>query len=159
MDVRFSRASKSRGEDPHNWQTWDNYRTVHQIRLENHPFLDPCKEQPLDFEEDEEESIWLVGLIYCLENVVVEVEKKLETQPLGSLLQVKGSSYRYVAWVDGQNSILRYHNTHRNDDLYHHRVFNWRTGEEVFYETLERSQFPTLSEVLDEVQQIYLAYK
>ena len=55
--------------------------------------------------------------------------------------------------------MLRYHNTHLNDDDYHHRVFNWRTGDEVLYERLERHQFPTLAEVLDEVQAVYLAYK
>ena len=44
---------------------------------------------------------------------------------------------------------------HRNDSDYHHRVFNWRTGEQVLHETLERYQFPTLSEVLDEVQAVY----
>ena len=100
-----------------------------------------------------------MGPIYCHNDVIVEVEKELSTQIRGGLLQVRGRKYRYVAWVDGQNSILRYHNWHQHDDLYHHRVFNWRTGEEVLYETLERRQFPTLPEVLDEVQQAYLAYK
>ena len=54
---------------------------------------------------------------------------------------------------------MRYHNVHRNDDDYHHRVFNWGTGDEVLYERLERHQFPTLGEVLDEVQAAYLAFE
>jgi len=35
---------------------------------------------------------------------------------------------------------------------YHHRVFDPNTGEQIFYETLTRFQFPTFSEVLDEVE-------
>ena len=100
-----------------------------------------------------------MGRIYCLENVIIDVEKELETQPSGRLLQVRGLKYRYVAWVRDHHSILRYHNTHSHDDFYHHRVFNWRTGEEILYETLTRYQFPTLSEVLDEVQAAYNAFK
>ena len=105
----------------------------------------------MDFDK-KEESIQLIGNIYCLSDVIVHVDKQLETRHTSGLLQVRGLSYRYVAWVDGQNSILRYHNRHQRDDFFHHRVFNWRTGEEVLYETLERRQFPTLTEVLDEVQ-------
>ncbi len=74
-------------------------------------------------------------------------------------MQIRGKTYRYAAWVSGHHSLLRYHNTHLHDEDYHHRVFNWRTGEEVLYERLERYQFPTLSEVLDEVQAAYNAFK
>lgn len=87
------------------------------------------------------------------------MDKELETRMTGPLLQVRGKTYRYVAWVQGHHALLRYHNIHLNDDDYHHRVLNWRTGEEVLYETLERHQFPTLSEVLDEVQAVYHAFK
>jgi hypothetical protein len=120
--------------------------------------VDWSKHQPLEFER-RKQSIWLSGPIYCYENVILEVEKELETQIKGRLLQVRGKKYRYAAWVRRHHSLLRYHNVHRDDDDYHHRVFNWRTGEEVLYERLERHQFPTLSEVLDEVQAVYLAYE
>ena len=50
--------------------------------------------------------------------------------------------------------VLRYHNVHLRDSDYHHRVFNPLTGDEVFYERLERHQFPTLSEVIDELEVI-----
>ena len=159
MDARFSRSSIPRRKDPHEWNTWDNYRTIHDVRLEDHPFVDWSKEQALGFDEEDEETIVLRGSLFCLNDVVVRVRKFLETQhtPKG-LLRVKGFSYRYVAWVEGRHPILRYHNTHQGDDLFHHRVFNWRTGEQVLYETLHRFQFPTLSEVLDEVEAAYLAY-
>ena len=87
------------------------------------------------------------------------MEKRFDDQMKGSLLQVRGKTYRYVAWVQGLHPLLRYHNTHLYDDDYHHRVFNWRTGDEVLYETLVRHQFPTMSEVLDEVQAVYQAFK
>ena len=48
--------------------------------------------------------------------------------------------------------MLRYHNIHRGDNDYHHRVFDPLTGEEVFYEPLQRHQFPIFSEVLDELE-------
>ena len=50
--------------------------------------------------------------------------------------------------------VLRYHNVHLRDSDYHHRVFSPLTGDEVFYEKLERYQFPTLSEVIDEIEVI-----
>ena len=96
-----------------------------------------------------------MGRLYCYGGVVLEVDKELETRRPGRLLQVRGLSYRYAAWVRGHHPLLRYHNVHRNDDDFHHRVFNWRTGQEVLRETLKRDQFPTLSEVLDEMQAAY----
>ncbi len=112
----------------------------------------------MDFTE-RDGSIWLAGSIYCFGDVIIEVQKRFDDQMKGSLFQIRGKTYRYVAWVQGHHALLRYHNTHLNDDNYHHRVFNWRTGEEVLYEALERHQFPTLAEVLDEVHAVYHAFK
>ena len=47
---------------------------------------------------------------------------------------------------------MRYHNMHANDDDYYHRVYDPRTGCEILYESLHRHQFPTFSEVLDELE-------
>jgi hypothetical protein len=58
--------------------------------------------------------------------------------------------------VEKGHPVLRYQNVHRNDDDYHHRVFNPLTGEEVFYERLERYQFPLFNEVLDEIDIVTL---
>lgn len=160
MDARFSRSSIPERRDPHDWNTWDNYHTIHDIRLGDHPFVDWSREQTLNFSEEDEGTIVQRGSIFCSNDVVVRVRKYLETHRTNKgLLRVRGFSYRYVAWVQGHHPLLRYHNTHLYDDDYHHRVFNWRTGEEVLYETLERFQFPTFSEVLDEVQAVYFAYK
>ena len=65
--------------------------------------------------------------------------------------------FRYVGRIPGGNLLLKYHNLHRNPDEYVHRVYNPATGDEVFNEPLQRYQFPTFSEVLDELE--YLAQK
>ena len=101
----------------------------------------------------------MLGQVFCLRNVVLEVVKLLEVRLSGSVQRVRGVSYVYAAWVQGGSSLLRYHNVHQNDNDYHHRVFNWRTGDEVLYETLQRSQFPTLVEVLDEMEAVVAAYE
>ncbi len=90
--------------------------------------------------------------MFCHRGIVLEVDKRLETRYIGGLLKVRGISYRYAAWVPDGHPVLRYHNVHFYDDDYHHRVFDPRTGEEILYETLKRYQFPTLSEVIDEIE-------
>ena len=98
------------------------------------------------------QAIDLVGFVFCHRGIVLEVDKRLETRYIGGLLKVRGISYRYAAWVPDGHPVLRYHNVHFYDDDYHHRVFDPRTGEEILYETLKRHQFPTLSEVIDEIE-------
>ena len=109
------------------------------------------RENTLRFTEEHGE-ILLNGQVYCLQGVVLEVENRLEMRYSGHLLRVRGYSFRYSAWMQGGGPILRYHNIHQYDDDYHHRVFNPRTGEEILYERLHRRQFPTFSEVLDELE-------
>jgi hypothetical protein len=99
------------------------------------------------------------GRVYCKRGVVLEVEKTLETTYSGGNLRVRGSSYRYAAWIPRGHGVvptmvLRYHNIHERDSDYHHRVFNPLTGEQEFHEKLKRYQFPTLSEVIDEIAEI-----
>ncbi len=152
MDAGISRSSIPPRNDPHDWNSWDHYRTIHEERLANHPFIDPSQPHTLEFTFDEDEGILLLnGQVYCLNDVILEVEKWYETRYFGRILRVRAFSYRYVAWVKNGNSILRYHNIHVNDSYYHHRVFDWRTGEQILYERLERYQFPTFPEVLDEL--------
>ena len=157
MDVCLSRSSiPDRGADPHGWNTWDHYRSIHDQRTESHWFVEASD---LAFEISADSHIHLRGQIRCKRSVVLDVEKRLETQRVGNILRVRGSRYKYAAWIPrGQGvphtMLLRYHNIHERDDYYHHRVFSPHTGEEVFYERLERYQFPKLSEVLDELAHI-----
>ena len=94
----------------------------------------------------------LIGRVYCQKNVVLEVEKWFDTRYSGNTLRVRCHTYVYVAWLPGQHLLLKYHNLHRDRDEYHHRIYDPVTGEEIFHEILERRQFPTFSEVLDELQ-------
>lgn len=81
---------------------------------------------------------------------MLEVEKRLETRYAGNTFQVRGYRYLYVAWIPGQALVLKYHNHHANPDIYIHRAYNPRTGQQILYEELTRRQFPVLSEILDE---------
>ena len=103
------------------------------------------------------------GLVFCLGGVTLEVDKSLRQAYVGNSLKVRGVRYRYVAWIprgsqQGKAPVLRYHNIHRNDQDYHHRVFNPQTGELVGYETLRRFQFPTLGEIIDEIAVVLELY-
>ena len=57
--------------------------------------------------------------------------------------------------MPGDRLLLKYHNLHDNPDDYIHRVYDPATGEQVMYEVLQRYQFPTFPEALDELE--YLA--
>lgn len=99
-----------------------------------------------------EDIITQRGRVYCLRDMVLEVEKVMDVQYSGGQRRVRTVSFRYAAWISGGHPVLRYHNTHRGDDDYHHRVFDPRTGVQILRETLQRYQFPDFSEVLDEME-------
>jgi len=94
----------------------------------------------------------LDGEIYCKRNITLEVGKLFEVRYRGKRTYIRGLLYRYIAYVSGGNQILKYHNLHPEHDEYHHRVYDPITGKQVFYEQLTRVQFPTFSEVLDEIE-------
>ncbi len=153
MDADISRASIPEQNDPHDWNSWDHYINIHEQRIGAHPFIDHTKPHTLTFTYYEDEDILeLSGRVYCYRDVIVEVEKLYETRYFGNILKIRGYSYLYVAWVRNGHPVVRYHNVHFYDDDYHHRAFNVLTGEPLFHETLRRYQFPTLTDVLDEVE-------
>ena len=141
----------AQGADPHDWNTLDHYRTINDRRIEEHPFVDHNRPNTLRFTE-ERGGLSLRGEVYCLRGVVLTEENWLEIRYSGQLPRVRTYSFRYAAWVPGGNAVLRYHNRHRGDSSYHHRVFDPQTGRRIFYERLQRREFPTLSEVLDEIE-------
>ena len=152
MDVRLSRAKTPvGGRDPHDWNTYDHYRTIHQKHLDDHSFVDHRRTDQLQFREDRGEVL-LRGRVHCQHNIVLAVDHALEIRYSGHLLRVRPYRFRYASWVVGGKSVLRYHNMHADDDDYHHRVYNPRTGDEILYEALHRHQFPTFDEVLDELE-------
>lgn len=154
MDARLSRSRIVRKRDPHDWNSYDHYRTIHEKRLAEHPFVDESQPNTLEFKFVEDQGVRLLlheGRVYCKRGVILEVEKWFACRYAGEILQVKCILYRYVAWIKNGHPILRYHNLHENHDEYHHRVFDPQTGKPILYETLTRSQFPLFSEVLDEI--------
>lgn len=139
--------------DPHDWNSYDHYRTIHEIRIEQHPFVDHERPNTVIFDDTEaDDLITQRGQVFCRRGVILEVEKRLRVSYSGGQIRVRGFSYRYVAWVENLGPVLRYHNLHANPDEYHHRVFDPHTGNQIGYETLQRHQFPTFSEVLDELE-------
>ena len=66
-------------------------------------------------------------------------------------MYVRCYSYRYVGFLLNRHLLLKYHNLHANPDDYIHRVYNPTTGDELFNENLQRYQFSTFPEVLDEL--------
>ena len=90
--------------------------------------------------------------MHCLRNIILLADQALEIRYSGSLPRVRAHSFRYVAYIVGGREIVKYHNMHIKDDYFHHRVYHPLTGDEILYERLERYQFPTFSEVLDEIE-------
>ena len=151
MVRRLSRGALRPQGDPHGWNSWDHYRTIHETRLSQHAFV-ADRPDTLVFDHGDGGELSLIGRVYCLKDVVLEVEKWFETQYSGNTLRVRCHTYSYIGWLPGLHLLLKYHNLHRDRDEYHHRLYDPATGEEIFHEILERRQFPTFTEVLDELQ-------
>ena len=97
-------------------------------------------------------DIALTGQVNCLKGVVLEVSKWFDARYFGRTLRVLCHTYAYIGWLPGEHLLLKYHNLHSDRNEYIHRVYDPATGDEVLYEELQRYQFPTFSEVLDELE-------
>ena len=97
----------------------------------------------------------LAGVVRCRSSVHLEVMHWFETRYFGNTLRIRCHTFTYIAWLPGEHLLLKYHNLHRDHDEYIHRVYDPATGKEIFSEVLQRHQFPTFPEVLDELE--YLA--
>ena len=156
MDARLSRTSIA-GQDPHQWHTYERYRIVHDERIAEHTFIDQGKPDTLVFEEVENEGVILIHLegdVYCQRGVTLKVEKWFETRTIGrGLVQIRGAIYRYIGYVRGEEWVLKYHNLHADQSEYFHRVRDLAT-DEIHSEILQRHQFPTITDILDELDLI-----
>ena len=151
MVLRLSRREIAPRQDPHDWNSWHHYQSIHEIRLSEHPFVLSFQDT-LAFTDEGEGSLALQGIVHCRNNALLEVEKWYETRYFGRTLRVRCYSYRYIAWLPGEHLLLKYHNVHEDRDEYHHRIYDPASGVELFHETLERYQFPIFTEVLDELE-------
>ncbi len=111
----------------------------------------------LVFEMPEDGSrLDLDGFVQCRNGVLLEVTKKFDiSYDIQRRMYVRCYRYRYIGTVPGVSLLLKYHNLHADPDDYIHRVYDPATGVEQFHESLQRYQFPTFPEVLDELE--YLA--
>ena len=151
MVLYLSRREIAPRQDPHDWNSFDHYQSIHESRLSQHPFVVSFQDT-LVFHCDDRGAIYLSGEVYCQKGVLLRVGKEYETRYSGNILRVRCHTYTYIAWLPGEHLLLKYHNLHRNDDAYHHRIYDPATGAELFHETLERYQFPIFTEVLDELE-------
>lgn len=104
---------------------------------------------------DDRNPFRLQGIVQCRKEVQLLVTKKFEISHDGTgRMYVRCYSYRYVGFVPGSHLLLKYHNLHDNPDDYIHRVYDPSTGVEQFHESLQRYQFPTFPEVLDELEHL-----
>ena len=100
-------------------------------------------------------SLTLRGFVACLKGVTLAVTKQFATYYDRQMrMYVRCHSYRYIGFVPGRNLLLKYHNRHANPDDYIHRVYDPTTGRQTLYEVLQRYQFPTFPEVLNELEYI-----
>ena len=146
--------------DRHGWNSLENYQIIHETRLNNHPFLDPDRPHTVEFsyfELDDGLIVQVAGEVFCLHNVTLEVEKYLETEDRAGRIYVRGLSYRYNARVRGRHNVLRYDNGHDLNE-YHRHVWDIRTGEEREFSIISRNEFPTLGEILDQLEGMFRGF-
>ena len=155
MAVNLSRSGIVKDNDPHGWNSYDNYRILHDKCMEEHPFMDTSIPNTIGFGFYRRGGVLylrMFGRCFCQRRVIVRVAKEFETRYVGNILQVRAYSYIYVARIEGVGLVLKYHNHHANPAAYIHRAYNPETGEQILYEELTRLQFPVFSEVLDEAE-------
>ena len=162
MGARLQKATtsgKRARADRHGWLTYEGYKQIHDTRLANHHFVDHSKLDSLKFELflglDGLLYVSLSGEIHCKDNIVLYVDKVMETRWVGKgRIQVRGLIYCYNAKITGKCNILRYDNEHEFGD-YHKHTFDIATGKQVARISLSRRDFPTLSDILDELASMF----
>jgi hypothetical protein len=145
--------------DRHGWNSWENYRALHEKRVTEHPFvLDHIFEWTIVGDRDFPDQIQLSGQIFCEEGVHLHVTKMLATRVRNNRLQVQAERYSYNAFFVGRHNILRYDNGHlESPDEFHRHLFDVKTGEEIERTLLTRDRLPLLHEILTEVQGLVTA--
>ena len=94
----------------------------------------------------------------CHDNVEIKVEKLLAVRTHSGQVQVRGFKYNYHARAfDGRfgRNVLRYDSGHAHTPgVYHRHEYDLETGEDRLT-TLNREEFPVLSEVVDELAAMF----
>lgn len=145
--------------DPHNWNSLENYRLLHEKHLDTHPLVRPdgyhLSFERLDLPNSRYDRIVLRGEVFCTNGLFLEITKygDLDRSPAR---RVRMSRFRYNAHFPGGENVLRYDNMHSDEpDVYHRHVFDPETGDQVSFSTLTRSPFPVMHEILDELMRMF----
>ena len=150
--------ASQRGAPP-NWNSLDNYRFLHEKYLGEHPLVQPVgwafaletTKQP----QAPYDLITFEGVVVCTNGLLLEITKfgDLDRTPAR---RVRMYRYRYNAHFPGRKNVLRYDNMHVEEpEVYHRHVFDHKTGDQTSFQTMTRSQFPVMHEVLDELMQMF----
>ena len=145
--------------DPHNWNSLDNYRLLHEKHLDAHPFV-LANGWDLTFHYtslpfSQFDAIRLEGIVLCTNGIVLEITKEGDVDRTQAH-RVRMSRFRYNAHFPGGENVLRYDNMHSDEpDVYHRHVSDPETGDQVSFSTLTRAQFPVMHEILDELMRMF----
>ncbi len=142
----------------HGWNSLDHYLTIHHAQLKRlgEFFVeDDC----LQIQLTDEGTLRIEGLIWCKDDIFLDVNKTLE---INERNQVRTVYYKYHAGIqlDGETkSIFRYDNAHvytkeGHADAHHKHCYNHMSGEEIRPpEWIGHDRWPTLTEVLEELHE------
>ena len=151
MVQRLLRGSQAPRSDPHGWVAWHRLQFLCDTWMEQRPFvLNPL--DALAYKDSGGEQALITGTIDCQRDGRLLVELRFDMGYSGNTLRAWCHSFLYIGWLGGEHLLLKYHNHHEDRDEYHHRIYDPNSGRQVCYERLERWQFPTLAETLDELE-------
>ena len=144
-------AGPRRNGGKHGWLALNRYIAIHRGALERHTFV---LEDRTEFDQPASAAglVSLQGQVICAGDVIIEIEKYL-TVRLNSRnqIEIRGRRYRYHVQIPGRGNLFRYDNSHGFDEFHRHE-YVFPTEDQRPLETLTREEFPTLIEVIDEVQ-------
>ena len=141
----------------HEWNSFENYRELHERYLETHPCIEDHNVKIELFDFAGRAQVAVSGTIRCRGGIVLEVEKYAEAELRGRRnprLWVRTYSFRYNAYLPGKHSVLRYDNNHDFDE-YHRHPYDPATGTLGPVAIITRADMPHLSQVLDEILDLF----
>ncbi|MCH7511221.1 MAG: hypothetical protein IIB19_02530 [Chloroflexi bacterium] len=149
--------SRQRATGKHEWNSFENYRDIHEKVLEEHPLIQSHSVVIQLFEFDDDVLVAVKGEIRCTNGIILEVEKYGDCELRGkSRLWVRTFSYRYNAYIPGKHTVLRYDNGHGVDEYHTHR-YDPKAGREGPAQLISREDMPVMGEVLSELAKLFPA--
>ena len=156
-------SKSSSGGRRHGPIRFANYQRIHNRRMQDFIQEGLVVSHTVRFGQPTSGYITLEGEINCLGGIMVEVKKKLQIlSGQGPNAMVKTCEYSYNAYAIGRGNLFRYNSPHGYHRPYHHvhRYDILGTWDEIGDpEELRENEVPTLSEVLDEVRELYYGHE